>query len=94
MKPVSVLHLLAILPLLFRHTARVRAMTPTPEMLRAYETGSGIVVHDWQAVGRMHINRRVATRDPEGTCCSANYTALWDTDGEIIALAVDDFFCR
>ncbi len=69
------------------------ALMPTPALLREHDAGTGIHVHDWGAIGRADINRPIRTTDPAGMCCGTNYTTLWDTDGEIIAFAVDNFFC-
>ena len=69
------------------------SMKPTSTVLNSYKEASGIVVHDWDAIGRVEINQRILMHDAEGVCCGANYTALWDNDDEIIALAVDNFFC-
>ena len=54
---------------------------------------SGLEVMDFSKIGRHDLNRQIKLHDPQGICCSSNYSALWDDDGELIVLSVDSFFC-
>ena len=68
------------------------ALVPDETLLQQ-QRNSGLKIVDWTGVSKVVLNRRVTTNDPRQQCCSTNFSAAWDLDGEIIAIVVDNLFC-
>ena len=61
--------------------------------MRNASNSGAVKIFDWSAVGRIHLNRSVEYRDHDGICCSTNYSAVWDSNDELIVLAVENLLC-